>query len=430
LSDGQSKVAIVACDLIYLRGAYVDRIRDRIATSIAIPRENVLINCSHTHAVPPMPGWDSPDKMPEQSLARYHAWLEEAIPGAAVWADRRLQAVRVGVARGTVRIGINRRERLPDGTMILGENPAGPVDEEVGVLRFDAAPNRPLAVVMTYACHPDVLGPYVTLVSPDYVGHARATVETLTGVPTLFLQGAAGDIDPVTGIVLEPDGWDEVHRLGLQLGAEVVKVFAGIRTHRRRGERQIRRSMSAGLTMWTYSDVSEPAVTALGVTTRRLTLPLRPLPAPEVAQAEVDHWEQALLRLKASGSSPAEQRLAERLLDWARLQQRAAQSGTKPQVEMELQAIRLNDIGIVAIPGEPFVEIGLHIKRRSPLAYTFVLGYSNGCVAYIPTDEAFAEGGYEVEAHKNYMLPSGVAMGWASMIEAAALEMLTELAEM
>lgn len=427
LSDDQCKVAIVACDLIYLRGAYVKRIRSRISTLLGIPREHVLINCSHTHAVPPMPSQEVPDSTPEPALARYHAWLEEAIPGAALWADRHPQSVRVGAGRGAVRIGVNRRERLPDGTIILGENPSGPVDEEVGVLRFDTATDCPLALVMNYACHPDVLGPRVTLVSPDYVGHARATVETLTGVPALFLQGAAGDIDPIVGIVLEPDGWVEIRRLGLQLGAEAAKVFAGIRTHRRRGERQIHRSMSDGLSMWTYCDVIGSAITAFGVVTRHLTLPLQPLPGSDIAQAEVDNWEQTLHRLKESRGSSADQRLAERHLDWARLQQHAVRSGESQQVEMELQAIRLNDIGIVAIPGEPFIEIGLNIKRRSPLPHTFVLGYSNGCLVYVPTAKAFAEGGYEVNAHKNYMLPSGVTPEWAGVIEESAVEMLAEL---
>lgn len=429
LSSEQCKVAIVACDLISLRGADADRIRARIGDLLDIPRSHVLINCSHTHAVPPMPGREPPNEPVEGPLARYHAWLEDAIPGVALWADHQQQPARVGIGHGAVRIGVNRRERLPDGRMILGENPDGPVDEEVGVLRFDTPGGQPLALVMNYACHPDVLGPHVTFVSPDYVGHARATAETLTGVPALFLQGAAGDIDPITGIVLGPDGLDEIRRLGVQLGAEAAKVFANIRTYRQRGEREIRQSMSDGLAMWTYTDVTEPAATSFGVTTRRLTLPLRPLPSLDGAQAEVDEWEQRLHQLQESEAPLSEQRLAERQLGWSRLQWQTVRSGEKPEVEMELQAIRLNDVGLVAIPGEPFVKIGLNIKRRSPLPHTFVLGYSNGCLVYIPTAEAFDEGGYEVNSHKNYMLPSGVTPEWAGAIEAAALDMLTELAE-
>ena len=73
--------------------------------------------------------------------------------------------------------------------------------------------------------------------------------------------------------------------------------------------------------------------------------------------------------------------------------------------------------------------VGLNIKRQSPLAHTLVCGYANGCLAYIPTAAAFDQGGYEVNSHKYYMLPSGVTPEWAGTIEAAALEILSQLAE-
>ncbi|MCZ7568822.1 MAG: hypothetical protein M5U01_09570 [Ardenticatenaceae bacterium] len=428
VSDGTRKMVIVACDLIYLRGAYGDGIRARVAEAVGTPTDHVLLNCSHTHAVPPMPGWEAPTHAVAEPLARYYACLEEVIPGAARWAAARLTPARVGAGRGRARIGVNRRERLPDGRMILGENPEKPVDEEVGVLRFDDPDGRPLALVMNYACHPDVLGPRVTFISPDYVGHARSAAERLTGVPALFLQGAGADIDPITSIVLEPDGRDEIKRLGLQLGAAAASVFADIRTRRRRAERLIQRSVSGGLAMWSYGDVTEPPLSAFAVTTRRLTLPLLPLPSLEEAAAEVRLWEERLAALEAGGAPLGERQVAARQLDWAHLQREAVESGEQPRVEMTLQAIRLNDVAFVAIPGEPFVEIGLNIKRQSPIPYTFVCGYSNGCITYIPTPAAFLEGGYEVNrAQRNYMLPSGTTPEWAGAIEAAALEMLAEL---
>jgi neutral ceramidase len=429
VASGERKLAMVACDLIYVRGAYAQGLRERIGSVLGIPFGQVLVNCSHTHAVPPMPGWEDPAKPVDAALARYHSWLVDAIAGAALWANRELRPARMGVGHGRVRIGVNRRERLADGTMILGENPHKPVDEDVVVLRFDRLDGRPLAVVMNYACHPDVLGPQVPFVSPDYVGHARMALETLSGAPSLFLQGAAADIDPITSIVVHPDGREEIRRLGVQLGAEAAKVFADIRTHRRRHERHVHRSMSDGLAMWTYTDVDGPAVSAFGVVNRRLRLPLKPLPSLAEAREEVAGWERALAEARTAGARLADVQLAGRQLDWARLQLRAVEAGEAAMVDMDLQAMRINDVGLVAIPGEPFVEIGLNIKRRSPLAHTMVLGYSNGCLVYIPTAQAFEEGGYEVKAHKNYMLPAGVTPEWAERIETAAVEMLGELQE-
>ena len=54
-------------------------------------------------------------------------------------------------------------------------------------------------------------------------------------------------------------------------------------------------------------------------------------------------------------------------------------------------------IALAAIPGEPFVEIGLQIKKQSPIEHTLFSGYSNVGWAYIPVAEAYPVGGYEVE---------------------------------
>ena len=72
---------------------------------------------------------------------------------------------------------------------------------------------------------------------------------------------------------------------------------------------------------------------------------------------------------------------------------------TLPSVlSLEVQVLRLSgDTAIVTLPGEIFVELGLAIKRRSPFANTFVVELANDNCAYVPTREAFAQGGYEVE---------------------------------
>ena len=65
------------------------------------------------------------------------------------------------------------------------------------------------------------------------------------------------------------------------------------------------------------------------------------------------------------------------------------------EIETEVQVIAINDLAIVTLPGEMFVEIGLEIKRQSPFNYTFVVELANDYVGYVPTAKAFGEGGYE-----------------------------------
>jgi hypothetical protein len=67
-------------------------------------------------------------------------------------------------------------------------------------------------------------------------------------------------------------------------------------------------------------------------------------------------------------------------------------------VRVEVQALRLGEALVVAVEGELFAELGNRIKEASPAPATFVAGYSNGMEGYLPTAEAFDEGGYEVAA--------------------------------
>ncbi|NQU97643.1 MAG: hypothetical protein HQ548_08365, partial [Chloroflexi bacterium] len=74
---------------------------------------------------------------------------------------------------------------------------------------------------------------------------------------------------------------------------------------------------------------------------------------------------------------------------------RLASEGT---VHVGVQGIRVGSVAIVGVPAEPFAEIGVEVKRRSPAEHTLFCGYSNGLTGYVPTAEAFEEGGYETGA--------------------------------
>ena len=73
-------------------------------------------------------------------------------------------------------------------------------------------------------------------------------------------------------------------------------------------------------------------------------------------------------------------------------------------VKLKVQAIRVGDLGIVAIPCEVFAEIGLEIKKKSPLKRTFTVSLANGYNGYLPTPAQHAFGGYETwRARSSYL---------------------------
>jgi hypothetical protein len=429
LSDGQTKVALMACDILFIQSPHVEAIRERIGRRLGIPPGHVLINASHTHLGPTLPGWQAEAGEQAQLQQRYLAFLEETLAGVAAVADDRLQPARIGAGKGRAPLGVNRRERLPGGRVVIGDNPQGAVDHEVSVLRVDNLAGKPLATVMSAGCHTVVLGPKTLALSPDFVGPARELVESVTRAPCLFLQGAAGNVNPACGIGTGgADQVDDSQRLGTMLGGETLKTWAQIRTHNRRGSRRIVQSVAA-ISAWDYEPLPAECVSFLGVAGRRLTLPLAALPDLAAAQRQVEERRQARDRARAEGASAGVQNVAQRLYEWAELVARtAAEHPGGVTRDLEVWALRINDIGIVAVSGEPFAELGLEVKRRSPLPNTLFLGYSNGCLGYLPTPEAFSEGGMEVEESvRNYHLPAALTPAWGPAIVATSVELLGQL---
>ena len=215
---GISRLAIIACDLLFLRPEEVRAVREAIGRLTDVPPDHVVIACSHTHYGPlTEPGRD--EQVPQ--VESYLANLVHLLAGAVAMARATAVPCRLGFGQGKVGIGINRRERTADGQIILGQNPSGPVDPRVAVLRIDGVDGQPLAAVLNYACHPVSLGSQCTDISADFPGTARRLVEEQTGAMCLFLQGAAGNINPLLM------GWDWTHlaRLGLPLGAEAVRIY-------------------------------------------------------------------------------------------------------------------------------------------------------------------------------------------------------------
>jgi hypothetical protein len=363
---GVSRLAVIACDLLFLRPEEVRAVREATGRLTDVSPDQVVIACSHTHYGPlTEPGRDEQAPQVEAYLAN----LVHLLAGAVAMARANAVPCRLSFGQGKVSIGINRRERTADGQIILGQNPSGPVDPRVAVLRIDGIDGRPLATVLNYACHPVSLSSRCTDISADFPGTARWLVEEQTGAMCLFLQGAAGNINPLVM------GWDWTHlaRLGLPLGAEAVRIY------------------------WSMAPDAEPADGGLGVASSQLQLP--PLLPVSIAEGRetIAMLETERERLSTEGNEGALW-WTEMRLERARKGLDALQGGTPvPPVEAALVALRLSDsVGMITAPGEIFTEIGQSIVSRSPFQHTLFAGYTNGTIGYVPTRAAYGEGGYEV----------------------------------
>ncbi|MFW6163772.1 MAG: neutral/alkaline non-lysosomal ceramidase N-terminal domain-containing protein [Planctomycetota bacterium] len=394
LRAGETTVGLVGCDLIGLSPDSVARVRQRVEAECDIAADHVMVACTHTHSGPTV----GPLRHPGMDVELMHV-LERQVAGSVVAASRSMAEASLGVGKGTTAIGINRRERQADGSMRLGRNPDGPVDPELGVLRMDAADGRPVAIAVTHACHPVVLGPRNYLISADYPGQVAALLETVhPGAVCPYFNGTCGNINstPVGG------SFADARRLGLMAGGEALRVAAEVETS---------------------ADVE------LAVQSVVVDAPLAPLPPAGELRAWLAGHEAALDRQLAEGQITAFRRNNDLPSMWARdalhaIEERCVETTRA----LELQALRLGDALLVTTPGETFVEIGLAIKAASPLPNTFVLGYTNGNVGYIPTAAAFDEGGYEVERAYQFYGLHNFAPGVERTVTEAGIALAKEMA--
>ncbi|MFN2284924.1 MAG: neutral/alkaline non-lysosomal ceramidase N-terminal domain-containing protein, partial [Anaerolineae bacterium] len=194
LDDGARRIAIVALDILTINEFIVDKARARLT-----PTE-VLLCCSHTHSGPIA---YADEKSPRKNQDYINLLLDRIVE-AVRQAQEHLLPARLEYSHGEAEVGINRREKMPDGHMEIGRNAEGARDKSVQVVsvltdagrRKDDTAGTRLATIVNYACHGTVLGPDNLMVSADWIGVMRDKVEEKLGGLTLFLQGAAANINP------------------------------------------------------------------------------------------------------------------------------------------------------------------------------------------------------------------------------------------
>lgn len=368
LDDGDTRFALITNDILSVNYEIIDALKAAIEDECGIAPERVMINCSHTHSGPVT---SSAGGTYSADDCYMHLYIRKIV-GAVKMAIADLQPARVGAARTDVQIGINRRERTPDGSTTLGRNPDLPVAPYVDVCRIDSPEGEPRAIFFSHACHPVTMGGDSYIISADYPGRAQAVVEAVfPGAQAMFAQGCSGNInsEPVNG------AFSDVWRLGSALGGAVVKAAAMIDTD---GEVRL-------------SSAFEP-----------LELPLEDPPPLDEAKEQAESAEASFTQAKESGDEGSAN-IRSSGVRWAQRVLKLAEEGaTDLKMRYDLQALAINDLAIIGLPGEVFVEYQLNIDAASPFAQTTVLGVTNGCPSYIPIADEYQYGGYEIEGAIRY----------------------------
>ena len=412
LADEQTKIVLIDCDLIGFDLPLAVEIRRAVADRVGTPLGQVTVGCTHTHNGPctargilcgvhDIAG----DPAEIKALDAYIEDLVNRLAGLAALADGRRRPARGAAGSGHAEVAVNREERAPeDGRIVVGRNPEGTTDRSVDVLRVDDLEGNPIAVLTSYAAHPVVMGFETYLLSPDFPGVVRRVVEQATGATCLYLTGAAGNQGCFS--FLQSD-WGEKERIGGIVGAAALKAFYEIET-RPFDEVRERGASLARIALYHKEFRDGPTHQILRSASRQVSLPLQPLPSLEEAESQFAEARADVEELVKRGASTIEVCPAQLVERWAKGVLEKVRAGVKEEsLSFEIAAYRLDDFVLVAQPGEPFVEIGLGVKKRSKAKHTMFGGYCNGVLAYMPTAETVAQGGMSVEAAvRTYNIPT------------------------
>ncbi len=412
LEKGDARIAIVDVDVLILTAAMDAEARDAVVNATGIPADNIRLAYSHNHGGPAMMSrWITEGAGLADS---WHAALPAKIAEAAKAAAAEMQPVVVGSGTGECRINVNRRPIDATGTRFTGRNWNDPVDREVGVVGIDKLDGTPMATMIVYACHPTIMGHDSKSITPDFPGPARQVVEQTVGGLCLFMQGAGGNQGPIHGFTGDLNVY---RREGTKLGLEAARVRMNLDPYER-SERLVE-IVPSGADLGIYEDlpVGKPDDT-LSVAWDETFLPMRELQPLNELIARADQLAEEVDQLRSNGASHEEliaaiskAKKASIAVNCASL---SARHGVDGHIKVRVQAIRIGSTVLVAVPLEPFVEIGLEVKAKSPADRTFFSGFSNGHLNYLPTDMGIEEGGYEVDV-------SPFAAGSAGLVTQASL---------
>lgn len=364
LDDGQSKIAIVSADLLWVPLEATNEVRQKVQEKLGIPQQNIMICGTHTHFAPKIDriAKDWPDAAAAQIDESYVQVLKRKIFDSIILADKGSKEIRLGVGKGEMtEIVYNRRTKKPDGTVAMTFNlPAaspdlafGPIDPELCVLRIDDSNGALVAAVVNYACHPvsgDPIREKLYYISADYPAYSAQIVEQAEGGNCIFLLGTAGNINPVRINMKDPR-----IQTGKALGGAVLRHLQFTQP---------------------CSDVKIIALK------QPVSLPLKKDLPPE---------------RKLSVGKDAETQ------------------------NTEVQVLRIGDIYIVGLPGEVLVEIGLEIKAKAGVENLFVVSIANDAVGYVCPRAAYKEGGYEPGSGTN------LAPGAGEIVTEQALRLIEQI---
>lgn len=342
LDDGTTQFYIISSDICLYSPSEYDKVAAMLQKRFGINPLNVWWSVTHTHSAPEVGefglyGVYMNNRIQHTVDAVYTAMVEQKLIEGIAEARSKLTDATLSVGWGFSQANMNRRAVDMNGKASLGMNPDGAVDRRIGLLRIDKPDGTPMALIANYAMHGTVMSGANLKISGDAPGVVAEYVESKTGAPMLYLNGAAGNMAPIYS-VYPNERAGHLGEFRVLLGDKILQANSA-----------------------TKSPVKDIKLLADEII---VETPKKP------GLGWTENMKQYAV-VKNAGDT---------------------------LVRLPVRFLKLNkDIAIWSAPIELFCEVSNEVRSRSPFSYTFYFGYTNGWFGYMPTKAEWQHGGYEVE---------------------------------
>ncbi len=384
LEQNGKKACIVQMDLTIITKRFSDKIKAEAEKKYGLPAESLMLHATQTHSTPSL-GHEAISEeykgLPDELWylrggdERYFPVAVDGVLEAIRKAMENLEPATMMAGRGVDgRVSFNRRFVMRDGT--VKSHPGrfnseilyceGPIDPEVGIILFAGAGGDRIAALIHHTCHP-VHGYNKRDVTAGWPGAWATAVQKMLGqrCTALVINGFCGNVHHHNH--LDPDPVDTYQEMAGKLAETAKRILV-----------QKMKPVDPGTLSFNLETVELERRKLDIKTTEEARAFLKKHPSPiweDKGKTNIQwNWVYAHSRLD----------MAERF-------------SKKNTYDCPVQVIRLGEVAIVGVPGEPFVEEQLRIKSESPAPFTFCAHMTNDSAGYIPTSLAFKKGGFETE---------------------------------
>ncbi len=358
-------------DLLGFDRDWALRLRETVAREAGLALRQVLLTATHSHAGPAtvaLRECGRPD-------AAYLRELEDALHDVARAAQAAPQPVTLRGAEGHCELGRDRR----------AASAWSHTDHRLPVLAFVAKSGQTVAVWANYAMHNVALGHGNRLISGDVAGEAaRRVAQALPGAPVVLItNGACGNLNPPE-LATDPA---PMRAYGAELARALLEALS-------------RAEPCAEQTLWSGE--------------RAVALDLLPLTAEQVRASAA----------RASAQAEGQPRILRAMAAWRDETLELVRQGAHRQTMMAVHAVRLGPLRLACLGAEVFSRMADEL-RAALGPHSYVVGYADGDMGYLPVPEVYAEGGYEVEDAFKYYAHFMVAPDSFARARDAAVQLLT-----